>query len=327
MYRFRYSKGEDGVGQGEGNVGDVISDSSQQQGQGKQAGQEPGEAVFDVEFSVEEIIKLMLEDLKLPWLEEKSHKKQKIITTEYDDIRKKGILNNINKKRTIYENIKRNAAKGKAEFKDIIDEDLRYKTWRDKETYKSNAAVFLLMDRSGSMTVEKRYIAKSFFFWVVNFLRMKYQEVDINFIAHDVEAHIMEEKDFFTISSSGGTKCSSAFIKTKELIDEKYPPSMWNLYVFHFSDGENWGKDNQLVKEVIEELLNITNMVGYLEVAFEEESLFYGWGGLMYDPFFSTLYKELESIKNDRFIISKIGDRNEIYESLKKFLSIENEKK
>jgi hypothetical protein len=61
------------------------------------------------------------------------------------------------------------------------------------------------MDCSASMTTSKKYIAKSFFFWMVRFLRLKYQRVETVFIPHDVEAAVVSEADFFTLSSAAAS--------------------------------------------------------------------------------------------------------------------------
>src|SRR5437764_14789905 len=104
-------------------------------------------------------------------------------------------------------------------------------------------------------------MAKSFFFWLVRFLQLKYKHVEMVFIAHDTEAHVVPEKDFFTISNSGGTKCSSAYSVALEDIRKNHPKNHWNNYVFHFSDCDNYTDDNDVCKQRIGELLEETKMV------------------------------------------------------------------
>ena len=67
-------------------------------------------------------------------------------------------------------------------------------------------------------------MARSFFFWMANFLRSKYETVEIEFIAHHTEAKVVSEEDFFSKGESGGTICSSAYVKALELIEQKYNP-------------------------------------------------------------------------------------------------------
>ena len=107
--------------------------------------------------------------------------------------------------------MKRNAARGVPAVGHFHDTDLRYKVWDIYEQHQANAAVYMLMDVSGSMTTSKKYIAKSFFFWMVRFLQLKYQKVEMVFIAHDTEAQVVPEQDFFALAQGGGTRCSSAY--------------------------------------------------------------------------------------------------------------------
>lgn len=325
QYRFKYAKPQDSAGQGEGRPGDVIGKDGQVQGDGQgPAGDMPGEEVYEAEFTLEEITRMMLEDLDLPWLEEKDEKQQKTVSYSYDEVLSRGILPNLDKRRTVFQNIKRAAAKGRKGMERIKDDDLRFKVWRERDQYQSNAAVYLLMDRSGSMTTDKKYIAKSFFFWLVRFLKLKYQLVDLVFITHDIEARAVEEKDFFSISNSGGTMCSSAYRLALERINTNHPRDSWNNYVFHFSDGDNWTEDNQRCKKAVSDLLNHTTMVGYGEIKYKDEATFYGWGR-SYQPSWSTLHQEFESIKHQRFITAAIKQKEDVYEALKKFLGRKEE--
>src|SRR5690606_6003868 len=105
-----------------------------------------------------------------------------------------------------------------------------------------------------------------FFFWMTRFLRRKYEHVEIVFIAHHTEARVVTEEEFFTKGESGGTICSSAYRKALELIEDAYPPSQYNIYPFHFSDGDNLTSDNERCVKLIRELLSVSNMFGYGEV-------------------------------------------------------------
>ena len=80
---------------------------------------------------------------------------------------------------------------------------------------------------------------------MTRFLRTKYETVEIEFIAHHTEAKVVTEEEFFSKGESGGTICSSAYLKALELIEEKYNPARYNIYPFHFSDGENMTTDNE----------------------------------------------------------------------------------
>src|SRR4029450_14152913 len=70
QYRFRFGPMGSGTGQGKGHVGEVIA---RERGDGhEQPGDQPGEQVYEAEIAVEELTRMMLEDLALPWLEDKA---------------------------------------------------------------------------------------------------------------------------------------------------------------------------------------------------------------------------------------------------------------
>jgi uncharacterized sporulation protein YeaH/YhbH (DUF444 family) len=106
QYRFRFGQLGAGAGQGQGQVGDVIArDGEPGEGQ-ERPGDQPGEQVYEAEISVEELTRLMLEDLALPWLEAKDQQAIPTTTYQFDEIRRKGSMANIDKKRTLLENLK-----------------------------------------------------------------------------------------------------------------------------------------------------------------------------------------------------------------------------
>lgn len=122
----------------------------------------------------------------------------------FNDIRKKGLMGNVDKRRTILAAIKRNALNGKANIMPIYNDDLRFKTWTETIRPESKAVVIAMMDTSGSMGRFEKYMARSFFFWMTRFLRTKYETVEIEFIAHHTEAKVVSEEDFFSKGESGG---------------------------------------------------------------------------------------------------------------------------
>ena len=204
-FRFNYQKAKH-VGQGDGKtrVGDVIGRESRPgSGSGSgQAGQDAGADYYEAEVNIDEIAALIFEDLQLPYLEEKAKKAVQSRKTQFNEIRRTGVIANLDKRRMILENIRRNAREGKARFGDIKKEDLRFKTWEEVMRYESNAVVIAMIDVSGSMGEFKKYIARSFYFWTVRFLRTKYDNVEIVFISHHTEAREVSEEQFFTQGES-----------------------------------------------------------------------------------------------------------------------------
>ena len=321
QYRFKYGQPPQGVGQGQGQPGDVIG---QRNGTGNdpgdgQPGDQPGEHTYEVEVPLEELAQMMLEDLALPWLEEKPERQITTTSHRFTDLRRRGSLANLDKRRTLLENLKRNAARGVPEVGHLRDEDLRFKVWDLHEEKHANAAVYMLMDVSGSMTTSKKYIAKSFYFWMARFLQLKYRQVDMVFIAHDTEAQVVSEQDFFGLSQGGGTRCSSAYQVALASIQQSHPAERWNTYLFHFSDGDNLPDDNAVCKALVETLLTHCRMVGYGEIRYRDDASFYGWiGQAASAP--SSLQYALQGITHPRLLSVTITHKEELFQMLQKFL-------
>ena len=245
-YRFRFDPNQgDKVGQGDGDsqVGDVIgkgpASGQQGPGQGQQPGDQPGSDFYEAEVTVDDLAELIFADLGLPDLRPKATQEIPTDTVKFTDIRRTGPMSNLDKRRTIMENLKRNALLGKPGFGGIKNDDLRFKTWEQETRPTSSAVVLAMRDASGSMGEFKKYITRSLFFWMVRFLRTKYQDVEIVFITHHSEAQEVDEETFFHLGESGGTKVSSAYKLAHDIIEERYEPQRWNIYPFHFSDGDN----------------------------------------------------------------------------------------
>jgi hypothetical protein len=313
QYRFRYNFGkQEQVGQGDGTAkpGDKLGNAGNPQqgpGQGEGAGEDPGVDYVEAEVSLEEIQDMIFSELELPNLEE-NKKQDQIQSTHYEftDIRKKGIMGNIDKKRTILESMKRNFRNNTQSNRlQIHPDDLRFKTWNDKQEPSTNAVVIAMMDTSGSMGLWEKYVARTFFFWTVRFLRTKYKNVEIRFIAHHTEAKEVDEESFFTRGESGGTICSSAYRKALEIIDQDYPPESYNIYAFHFSDGDNLTSDNERCVKLIEELLSKINFFGYGEAN-------------QYNRH-TTLMSAYKKLEHPKFDFSVIKQKSEILSALKQF--------
>lgn len=312
-YRFRYNFNKSkhvGQGDGKSKVGDVIGqEPTPGAGKGSGAGDMPGEDYYEAEIDLEDLETMLFEDLELPHLKPKQKDQMKVRSIEFNDIRKTGIMSNIDKKRTILQNLRRNALAGKPGIYGISPDDLRFKTWEEKEQPHSNAVVIAMMDTSGSMGHFEKYVARSFFFWMTRFLRQKYENVEIVFIAHHTEAKIVTEEQFFNKGESGGTICSSAYRKAIELIHDRYPPAYYNIYPFHFSDGDNLTSDNERCVKLIHELLSLSNIFGYGEVNQYNRS--------------STLMSAYRHIRDPRFRYTIIREKGEVYKALKTFFSPE----
>lgn len=308
-FRYNYNKGKHiGQGDGDSKVGDVIGrELAPSAGKGQGAGDQPGEDYYEAEVDMEQLETMLFKEMELPFLQNKDDDQLTEDDITFNDIRKKGIMSNIDKKKTILENLRRNAISGNPGIHNISPDDLRYKTWNDIIKPHSNAVIIAMMDTSGSMGTFEKYIARSFFFWMTRFLRKNYEKVEIVFIAHHTEAKEVSEEHFFTKGESGGTICSSAYVKALEIIKHRFPPEQYNIYPFHFSDGDNLTSDNERCMRLIEQLLERSNMFGYGEVNQYNRS--------------STLMSAYHKINHPRFLHYIIREKGEVYQALTSFFS------
>lgn len=306
IYNYRKQK-HVGQGDGDSQVGDVLGREPAQAspGKGEKAGDQPGQDTVEAEVDLEDLEDILFGELELPNLKPKDKDELETHSIVFNDIRKKGMMSNIDKKRTLLENLRRNANAGRPGIHAISPDDLRYKTWDDKTLPHSNAVILAMMDTSGSMGNFEKYCARSFFFWMTRFLRRQYEQVEIVFLAHHTEAKEVGEQEFFTRGESGGTICSSVYQKALDIIDARYPPAKYNIYPFHFSDGDNLSSDNERCVKLIGELLKRSNLFGYGEVNQYNRS--------------STLMAAYKNIKHEQFMYYVIKEKKEVYQALKSF--------
>lgn len=320
QYRFRHNTDRtDEIGRDEFDEledGEVISKpGGGGSGLPKQAGDQAGEELYEAEYTLEELTEMMSEELELPDLDETKKNKITSDVLEYTDRRKRtGIEGCLDKKQTLLAHIKRKAQLKikKSDILTITQDDLRFKTWEIAREKHSNAVIFLMMDRSASMWNEKIYAVKALYFWIVQFLRRRYDKVEIKFIAHDYYARELEEKQFFTIADSGGTRVSSAYELCRDMIKHNYPNSIWNIYCFHSSDGDSWG-DEEYCADLASEILDLgAKLFGYAEINVDnyrdDTSELY------------TLLKRSAKRKHRRILVSVIESMDDILGTLRKFL-------
>ena len=90
---------------------------------------------------------------------------------------RRGQMANLDKRRTILENIKRNALAGRRAVRGRHATTTCASRSRCREVRRETNAVILAMrDVSGSMGEFEKYISRSFYFWMVRFLRTKYEQ-------------------------------------------------------------------------------------------------------------------------------------------------------
>jgi uncharacterized sporulation protein YeaH/YhbH (DUF444 family) len=311
--RFTYGdKSGGGAGMGDGDPGDPMG-GQEQPGKGK-AGNEEGDHAFGVEFSPEELAQMLGEELQLPSIDPKGKGKVGSAKSKYNNINRLGPEGLRHFRRTYKEALKRSIASGNYNPSNPIvvpiKDDRRYKASSIINEPDVNAVIIYIMDVSGSMGMEQKHIVKSEVYWTDLWLSLQYKGLISRFIIHDSTASEVDREQFFSISESGGTIISSGYEFAAHVMEKEHPFADWNVYVMHYSDGDNWGEeDNQKSLSLLKEkIIPNCNMFGYEQVASANGS------GEFYNILEGYLSKE------EKVMIHKTNDRSEVINALKFFL-------
>jgi uncharacterized sporulation protein YeaH/YhbH (DUF444 family) len=307
---FRFGNDQGGVGQGEGEEGTPLGPGQPGDGSG-QAGGQPGAHILEVELTLQELVELLGEELGLPRIQPKAKNHVEGEVTRYSGIRRVGPEGLKHFKRTYREALKRQMILGTYDHEHPailpIREDKRYRSWKIYPRPDSNAVILYMMDVSGSMTQRKKHLVRLTAFWIDSWLKAHYKNLVTRYIVHDAVAHEVDAHTFFHIRESGGTRISSAYELCREIVRRDYPADEWNLYAFHFSDGENFGEDDdQRCTALLEkELLPQMNLFCYGQVQS-------GPGRQFFDT--------LGEVRNEKLATAKINGDEDVYSAIKTFL-------
>ncbi|MFN0056930.1 MAG: DUF444 family protein [Planctomycetota bacterium] len=311
---FRYgSQEQGGVGQGPGADGTPIGPGNDP-GSGSGAGENPGDHILEVDVTLEELAEILGEELELPRIEPKGNESIYTTKDQYTGIHRAGPESLRHFKRTFKQALRRQLMSGLYDPNNPrvvpLREDRRYRSWKSVKLPQSNAVIIYMMDVSGSMGNEQKEIVRIESFWIDTWLRSQYEQIETRYIIHDATARVVDAETFFHVRESGGTKISSAYKLAKELIESDFPAEQWNIYPFHFSDGDNWGGDDTaLCMELLKNaLLPAANVFCYGQVKSA-----YGSG-----QFIKDLAETFTGV--DKVILSEINSRDEILGSIKTFL-------
>ena len=309
------SREQGGVGQGDGDIGQSLGPGQQQPGDGQgQAGEGEGSHALEVDVTLEELAQILGEELQLPNIEHRG--KEQIVTQKlkYTGVNTTGPESLRHFKRTFKQALRRQIAMGTYDPRRPLivptREDKRYRSYKVQNLPETNAVILYMMDVSGSMGDEQKEIVRVESFWLDTWLRHQYKGLETRYIIHDAVAREVDRDTFFHTRESGGTMISSAYKLARDIINADYPSSSWNIYPFHFSDGDNWSADDtRLCIELLQtEVLPKVNQFAYGQV----ESP-YGSG-----QFIKDLREAVGDHEN--VALSEIADKDAIYNSIKDFL-------
>ncbi|GDY01907.1 hypothetical protein LBMAG49_12360 [Planctomycetota bacterium] len=311
--KFRFGDNQkNGVGQGEGANGEPVPG---QQGPGSgAAGETEGKHTLEVDVSLADLAKILGEELELPNIEPRGRKNLRASAGRFTGISRSGPQSLRHFRRTFIEALKRQIASGTYDKDNPIilpvREDMRYRSEKPREVPQASAAIIYMMDVSGSMGREQKEMVRIQAFWIDTWLRQQYQNIEVCYIVHDAAAHIVDQHTFFHLRESGGTKISSAYELCQQQIRDKYPAGEWNVYPFHFSDGDNWSSRDT---ERCIELLKSSILPDVNQFCYGQVKSSYGSG---------QFKKDLDAVfrSDPKVITSDILDRDGILTSIKAFL-------
>lgn len=269
----------EGIGRGPGKPGDVIDKDDEGEGKGPKAGEGHQDGVT-IQIDMEEILKFLKEELKLPNLKPKPNQTYEEDEIKYNNIALTGPEALRHNRRTMLQALKRACATGDIfnleqppgfaqpiRMVKPINSDRRYRQYRIIKKPSSNAVIFFARDGSGSMDQYKCDIVSDMAWWIDLWIRHFYNRVERCYVWHDTEAQEVDENKFYRYRYGGGTTCSSALKFVEKQFKNRFPPEKWNSYLFYFSDGENWGDDNKVFCNVIEQQLQpLMNFIGVTQV-------------------------------------------------------------
>jgi len=311
---FRYGENDDsGVGQGQAKPGDPLGpQTGDALGPG---GTDPGQHLMEVDITLDELADILGEELRLPRIRPKGKHQITTAKDRYSGIRQSGPESLRHFRRTFRRALRRQIIDGTynpAAPRIVFERrDKMYRSWRTVLQPQSNAVIVYMMDVSGSMGDDQKEIVRLEAFWIDAWLRRNYEGIESRYIVHDVRAAEVDRHTFFHLREDGGTKISSAFKCAREVIDARYASDEWNIYLFHFSDGDNSSEsDNRdCCRMLKEQLLPRVNMFGYCQVASA-----YGSGN-----FINVLHEHFS--RDESVITTRVNAKEDIYDSIKAFFT------
>jgi sporulation protein YhbH len=312
---FRFGENpKNGVGQGPGEKGEAVGANEGQEGGEGTAGDQEGTHILEVEVELDELADMLGRELELPNIEPRGKRELSTDGGRYNGVRHSGPDSLRHLRRTFRAALLRTIASGGWDPRDPrvvpVRDDQRYRARKSAPVPDSSAVIFHMMDVSGSMGREQKEIVRIKAFWIDTWLRSQYQNLEVVYVVHDAVAKIVDHDAFFHLRESGGTKISSAYELCLKLIQEKYRPEDWNIYPFHYSDGDNWSaRDTERCVALLrDELLPRCNQFCYGQVKSA-----YGSG---------QFKKDLDEALGgeEKLVTTSVSDRSDIAGAIRCFL-------
>ena len=275
-----HGESSEGIGRGPVKEGDVIDKEEKGKGKGNKAGQGESEGVT-ITLDLEEVLHFMQEDLCLPDLKTKNNQTFDEVKIKYNNISLIGPESLRHNKKTFIQAIKRQASMGTLDkVYDVPGHsvpiqiitpwkaDKRYRQYNEIKIPSSSALVVYARDGSGSMDAQKCEIISDMAWWMDVWIKRFYERVETMYVWHDSTAIEVDEDKFYRYRGGGGTNCSSAFKYIDSQLENRFDPKKWNIYIFYFTDGDNWEDDNSVFIDTLKDKFGdqIVNLIGITQI-------------------------------------------------------------
>jgi uncharacterized sporulation protein YeaH/YhbH (DUF444 family) len=274
-----HGESKKGIGRGQGKEGDVIAQDPQKGKNGNKAGDEHSEGI-EIQVDVEYILKMLQKELALPNLKPKENNFDEV-KIKYNNISLLGPNSLRHMRKTYLQALKRLTISGEGDklykipgyahpVRMIVPirNDFRYRQYREIKIPASNAVIFFARDCSISMDDAKCDIVSDMSWWIDAWIRRFYKRTEHVYFVHDTQAEEVDQEKFYKYRYGGGTRCSSALKLIAKQLKNRFPPHKWNVYIFYFSDGENFYDDNEIFFNTIQDSFppNIVNFMGLTQI-------------------------------------------------------------
>ena len=316
-------------------------------GSGSRAGRGQGEDPFEFVLTREEFLNYFFDELELPHLARTSLSQDKMSKPRRAGYSTHGQPSALDVRRTMRNSLARRIALGRPDEADLdvlrarmaaatdagdeaaasaareaiaqavrrmariayVDPvDVRYARHVRTPQPATEAAMFCLMDVSGSMTEHMKDLAKRFFMLLHLFLSRRYERVHVVFIRHTERAAEVDEDTFFRSRETGGTLVSSALDVMLEVQEKRFPPARYNLYVAQVSDGDNDGGDRARVASLMQSrILPIVRYFAYVETS-ADRSAFPHAAIRRKTELWDTYEHIAATSENDRLAMRRVSD-------------------
>lgn len=328
--RFKHGSGSDNdIGQGDGKEGDIIRKREKEDEEGRKAGEDAAEHEIELDVTLEELAKILQEELELPNIKPKGKKRIHAVFDRYHGLRRVGPESLLRFTPSFFEALKRQLASGTYNKENpiitITHDDKRFRSWKTQSKPESDAVIVYMMDVSGSMSEEHKSIARKLSFWIDLFLRTQYKGIESVYVIHDFDAKEVDEHTFYHTQTSGGTRIASAYDLASRIIEKRFNQSEWNVYCFQYSDGENWGSNELELKILRESLVPQSNLFCYAQIDlvpeyFSEYHKRFGGGSYPEGAYITDMNKFILLNKLENVLTHQIHSEDEILNALKTFL-------